>query len=69
MFITKELFEKETNLRLGYNYNSSNPNTYYEISGKSYNTIKSKIKRFNDIYNSKVYCYDDSIKDVTCIII
>ncbi len=64
---TKELFEKETKLRLTRNYNSSNSNTYYETSGKSYKLIKSKVKDFNNTHNGKVYCYDDPIKDVTII--
>lgn len=69
MHVSKELFEKETKLKLECNYNSFNPNTYYEISGKSYNSIKSKVKDFNGIHNNNVYCYNDTIKDVTIIIL
>ena len=66
----KEVFEKETKLKLCYNYNSINDktNSYYETSGKSYKTIKSKINKFNKKYKYNVYCYDDTIKDVTTII-
>lgn len=69
--IIMNYLNKETKLKLGYNYNGINDktNSYYEISGKSYKTVKSKIDKFNKKYSCNVYCYDDTIKDVTNIIL
>ena len=60
----KEVFEKETGLRLRDRYNMSG---YYECSGASYKNICSKINKFNINHNTNIYATDDTIKDVTTI--
>lgn len=60
----KEVFEKETGLRLRDRYDSDG---YYECSGVSYKNICSKITNFNFNHNTHVYATDDNIKDVTTI--
>ena len=60
----KEVFEKETGLRLRDRYNMSG---YYECSGASYKNICSKINKFNINHNTNIYAIDDTIKDVTTI--
>ena len=60
----KEVFEKETGLRLRDRYDS---NGYYECSGVSYQNICSKIINFNANHNTNIYATDDTIKDVTTI--
>ena len=57
-------FEKETCLKIRYDYNSKK---YIEISGKSYKQIKNKINSYNLNHNSNITCYDDFSKDCTYI--
>lgn len=59
----KEVFEKETGLRLRDGYDSG----YYEYSGVSYQNICSKITNFNANHNTNVYSVNDNIKDITII--
>lgn len=60
----KEVFEKETRLKLKERYDNSG---YYECSGVSYRNICSKINTFNHQHNTNIYATDDNIKDVTTI--
>lgn len=60
----KEVFEKETGLRLRETMLSD---AYYECSGISYRNILIKITDFNCKHNTHIYATDDSIKDVTTI--
>lgn len=60
-------FEQETELKINRDYNSNNK--YYEISGKSYNTIKNRINQYNKKHNANIYCSDNIYKDVTEIYI
>lgn len=60
----KEVFEKETKLKLQERYDS---NGYYECSGVSYRNICSKITNFNIQHNTDIYAIDDNVKDVTTI--
>ena len=48
----KEVFEKETKLKLRERYDSTG---YYECSGISYQNICSKIRGFNINYNTDIY--------------
>lgn len=57
-------FEKETGLKIRYDYNS---NKYIEISGKSYKHILNKIDDYNRKHNCDVSCFDDVYKDCTYI--
>lgn len=57
-------FEKETHLKIRYDYNSEK---YIEISGKSYKYIKSNIDKYNSNHNSNVTYYNDNNKDCTYI--
>lgn len=60
----KEVFEKETRLKLQERYDSDG---YYECSGVSYQNIHSKINSFNVNHNTNVYATNNYIKDVTTI--
>ncbi len=60
----KELFEKETGLKLRKTMLSD---AYYERSGVSYRNILIKICDFNYKYDTHIYAIDDDIKDVTTI--
>ena len=60
----KEVFEKETGLKLRDTYLSD---AYHECSGISYRNILIKITDFNQKHNTHVYATDDNVKDVTTI--
>lgn len=62
---TIKLFEKETKLKVRFNYTD---NEYYECTGKSYKHICNKIKEFNGKYKTCISSYDNPIKDVTMIV-
>lgn len=57
-------FEKETGLKIRYDYNS---NKYIEVSGKSYKYISNKIKEYNRKHNCNIHYFDDVYKDCTYI--
>ena len=60
----KEVFEKETGLKLRNTYLSD---AYYECSGISYRNVLIKITDFNYNHNTHIYAINDNIKDVTTI--
>lgn len=60
----KEVFEKETGLKLRDRENSDG---YYECTGISYRNILIRISDFNYKYNTHIYATDDVTKDVTTI--
>lgn len=60
----KDLFEKQTRLKLQKRYDNDG---YYECSGVSYQNICNKINSFNIEHNTNIYATDDNIKDVTTI--
>lgn len=60
----KEVFEKETGLRLRDRHDSTG---YYECSGISHRNILIKITDFNQKHNTNIYATNDTIKDVTTI--
>ena len=58
-------FTKQTKLVLRKTYNRDDE--YYEVSGKSYNAIKTIIQKYNQINNAPVSYTNDYNKDVTII--
>lgn len=60
----KEVFEKETGLKLRDGYDNA---CYYECSGVSYQNICSKITNFNTNHNTHIYSVNDNVKDITMI--
>lgn len=58
-------FTKQTKLVLRKTYNQDDE--YYEVSGKSYNTIKTIIQEYNKNNNAHVRYINDYNKDVTII--
>ena len=60
----KEVFEKETRLKLRNTYVND---AYYECSGVSYKDICNKIINFNRNHNANIYAIDDHVKDITTI--
>ena len=57
--------EKETGLRFRKDYMGNN--IYREISGKSFNVIQQKINEYNIRHNTRIYVYNDDLKDSTYI--
>ena len=62
----KELFEKETKLKLR---KTNLSDAYYECSGVSHEKICNKIINFNMSHCTNIYATNDTIKDVTTIYI
>lgn len=60
----KELFEKETRLKLK---ETCSFQEYYEISGVSHQIICNKISNFNMNHDTNIYATNDEIKDITTI--
>ena len=60
----KELFEKETKLKLR---KTNVDNAYYECTGISYRNILIKIADFNYKHKTNIYATNDTNKDVTTI--
>lgn len=60
----KEIFEKETGLKLRETFLND---AFYEYSGVSYRNICNKIISFNCQHNTNVYAIDDTMKDITTI--
>ena len=60
----KELFEKETKLKLR---KTDVDNAYYECSGVSYKNICNKVINFNKSHGTNICTTDDKIKDITTI--
>lgn len=60
----KDLFEKETGLKLRETYHR---NAFYECSGVSYRNIIIKITDFNYGHKTHIYATNDETKDVTTI--
>lgn len=58
-------FTKQTKLVLRKTYNRDDE--YYEVSGKSYNTIKTIIQKYNKNNNAHASYENDYNKDVTII--
>ena len=59
-------FQNETKLVLREDY--SRNNTYIEISGKRFETIRHKVKLYNENNNTNVFCYNDYSKDCTYVV-